>query len=214
MSDDPGATKDRLRLAAIATVRELGIAGVSARTVAAAADVRPSVIYYHFDSLHDLLGEASRHATAARVARYRDRFAAVGTVTELVALAREVHEEERRLGNVTVLAQMLAGARVDPALAPATSAAVQLWVDEVTTTLHRLLDGTVLAPVVDVPALARATAAAFVGLELIDGLEPEGELPTLDALEQLAGLVQVVLDLGPLAGTALRARMRRAGGTR
>jgi AcrR family transcriptional regulator len=204
-------TRRRLREAALVTVRQRGIAGVSARTVAAAAGVRPSVIYYHFDSLHALLAEASTQATAARVATYRARFAAVGTVPELVVLAREVHEEERRLGNVTVLAQMLAGARADPDLAPATTAAVQLWVDEVTVTLHRLLDGTVLAPVVDVPALARATSAAFVGLELLDGLERDDELPTLDALEQLAGLVQVVLDLGPLASSALRARMRRVG---
>lgn len=214
MSDEPGGTKQKLRDAAIATVRERGIAGVSARTVAAEAGVNQAVIYYHFGSLHALLSDASTHTTAARVARYRERFAEVRTVDELVDVARALHAEERELGNVQVLAQMLAGAQTDDDLAPGTAAALQLWIDEVETTLHRLLDDTVLAPLVDVPSLARAVSATFVGVELIDGVAaPEG-LPTLDALEQLAGLVQVVLDLGPVASAALRRRVQRGARSR
>lgn len=209
MTDEPTGTKQRLREAAITTVRERGIAGVSARTVAAHAGVNQAVIYYHFGSLHALLSEASTHATAARVDAYRERLAAVSSVDELVDVARALHAEERDLGNVQVLAQMLAGAQTDQDLAPATAAALQLWVDEVATTLHRLLDDTVLAPLVDVPSLARAVSAAFIGVELLDGIAGEESLPTLDALEQLAGLVQVVLDLGPVAGTALRRRVQR-----
>lgn len=211
MTDEPGGTKQRLRDAAIATVRERGIAGVSARTVAAEAGVNQAVIYYHFGSLHALLNDASTHATEARVARYRERLADVRTVDELVDVARTLHAEERELGNVQVLAQMLAGAQTDVDLAPATAAALQLWIDEVETTLHRLLDDTVLAPLVDVPSLARAVSAAFVGVELMDGIAGQEDLPTLDALEQLAGLVQVVLDLGPVASAALRRRVQRTG---
>lgn len=209
MSDGSGGTKQRLRDAAIATVRERGIAGVSARTVAAEAGVNQAVIYYHFGSLHGLLTDASTHATEARVAGYRERLAAVSTVDGLVDVARALHAEERELGNVQVLAQMLAGAQTDEHLAPGTAAALQLWIDEVEATLHRLLDDTVLAPLVDVPALARALSASFVGVELLDGLAGEEALPTLDALEQLAGLVQVVLDLGPVASAALRRRVQR-----
>jgi AcrR family transcriptional regulator len=209
VTDEPGGTKQRLRDAAIATVRERGIAGVSARTVAAEAGVNQAVIYYHFGSLHALLSDASTHATEARVARYRERLAAVRTVDELVEVARTLHAEERELGNVQVLAQLLAGAQTDEDLAPATAAALQLWIDEVEASLHRLLDDTVLAPLVDVPSLARAVSAAFVGVELMDGIAGQEDLPTLDALEQLAGLVQVVLDLGPVASAALRRRLQR-----
>lgn len=207
-------TKERLRQAALLTVRERGIAGVSARTVATAAGVNQAVIYYHFGSLHELLADASIAGTTARVDRYRDRLAEVASLPELLAVARDLHDEERELGNVAVLAQMLAGAQQDDRLAPATSAALELWIEVVTATLDRLLSGTVLDDLVEVPALARAIAAAFVGVELVDGVASDGpsdgSLPTLDGLEQLAGLVQVVLDLGPVATSAVRRRVRRA----
>jgi AcrR family transcriptional regulator len=202
-------TKDRLRGAALATVRELGIAGTSARTVAARADCNQAAIYYHFGSLHELLTEASLRATELRVATYRERLAGVSSVPELITLASELHAEEHRLGNVTVLAQMLAGGQADDDLRAPTAAALQLWVDEVEATLHRLLDGTPLDGLLDVPALARAVSAAFVGMELVDGVAGEDGLPTLDGVTQLAGLVQVVLDLGPVASAALRRRLGR-----
>ncbi|MEX0835655.1 MAG: TetR/AcrR family transcriptional regulator [Nitriliruptor sp.] len=205
-----GTTKDRLREAAIATVRERGIAGVSARTVAANAGANQASIYYHFGSLDALLSDAAQAATAGRVAAHRDRLAAVASVSELVEVARSLHAEERELGNVTVLAQMLAGAQHDRVLAEGTTAALQLWIDEVEATLQRLLAGSLLEELVDLPALARGVSAAFVGVELLDGSEDDGELPTLDALTQLAGLVQVVLDLGPVAGAAIRRHVKRS----
>ena len=80
-------TKARLRAAAISTIRELGIAGVSARTVASRADCNQAAIYYHFGSLHDLLADACVAATQARVAAHRDRLASVTTVPELIEVA-------------------------------------------------------------------------------------------------------------------------------
>jgi AcrR family transcriptional regulator len=206
------ATRARLRDAALATVLELGIAGVSARTVASRAGCNQASIYYHFGSLHGLLTDASLRATEQRVETYRDRLAEVTSVTELVDVARELHAEEHRLGNVTVLAQMLAGARTDPELRGPTAAALRRWIVEVETTLRRLLDGSVLAEVVDVPSLARAISAAFVGIELVDGVEGDEAIPTLDGIAQLAAVVQVVLDLGPVASASLRRRVARANG--
>jgi hypothetical protein len=78
---------------------------------------------------------------------------------------------------------MLAGAQNDTTLQAPTAAAIQLWIDEIETTLHRLLDGTILTTLVDVPSLARAVSAAFVGIEL-----------------------------GPVAGAALRRRLARKHG--
>jgi AcrR family transcriptional regulator len=203
------ATRARLRVAALETVRELGIAGVSARTVASRAGCNQAAIYYHFGSLHGLLTDASLRATEERVATYRDRLAQVTSILELVDVAAELHAEEHRLGNVTVLAQMLAGAQADPELRGPVAAALRRWMVEVETTLRRLLAGSVLEDVVDVPALARAISAAFVGIELVDGVEGDDAIPTLDGVAQLAGLVQVVLDLGPVASAALRRRVAR-----
>ncbi|MDG4796431.1 TetR family transcriptional regulator [Micromonospora sp. WMMD1082] len=201
-------TREKLIDGALAAIREHGIAGVSARTIAAAAGVNQALVFYHFGSVDDLLGAACQRATAARVELYRARFAEVTSLRELLDLGRTLHEQERAEGNVAVLAQLLAGAQTDPRLADPTAAALRLWTVEIEAVLHRLLDGSPAAPVADPPGLARAISAAFIGLELFDGVDPAGARAAFDALERLATLVEVVDDLGPLARRAVRAKLR------
>ncbi|RIV37928.1 TetR/AcrR family transcriptional regulator [Micromonospora radicis] len=202
------ATREKLIDGALAAIREHGIAGVSARTIATAAGVNQALVFYHFGSVDDLLAEACRSATAARVAAYRPRFAAVGSLRELLDLGRGLHEREQAEGNLAVLAQLLAGAQTDARLAEATAVALRLWTVEIEAVLHRLLDGSPVAPVADPAGLARAVSAAFIGLELYDGVDPAAARAAFDALERLAVLVEVVDDLGPLARRAVRAKLR------
>jgi AcrR family transcriptional regulator len=202
-------TKQRLIEGAIHAIREHGIAGVSARTVAAAAGVNQALVFYHFGTVDELLTVACQAATEQRVATYRDRLRAVGSLRELLDLGRTLHAEERKQGNVTVLAQLLAGAQTDPRLAGPVAAALKLWTDEVEGVLRRVLDGSVLRDLADPAGLAGAVSAAFIGLELYEGVDPAGATGALDALERLAVLADVVEDLGPMARRALQARTRR-----
>jgi AcrR family transcriptional regulator len=202
-------TKDRLRRAAIETVRDAGIAHTSARAIAGRADANQALIFYHFGSVHGLLAEACLQATHEQLAQWGPRLEATTSVPELVALAHELHAVEQARGNVAVLAQMLAGAQTDPQLREPTAAALGLWITEVRRTLHRLLDGSPLADLVDLDELARSVAAAFVGTELLDGLEDGRTRTSLVGIDQLATLVEVVLDLGPIASTTLRRRVER-----
>jgi AcrR family transcriptional regulator len=204
-------TRQRLLRGALTALREHGITGVSARTIAAAAGVNQALVFYHYGSVDELLAAACRQCTAERVAVYAERFAAVGSLRELLQVGRELHLEERRQGNVFVLAQLLAAAQGGDRLAEPTAAALRLWVDEVETVLRRLLAGSPVAEVADVPGLARGVCAAFVGLELYEGVDEAGAAAAMSALDQLAVLVEVVDELGPLARRALRARIRRAG---
>ncbi len=160
--------------------------------------------------MDDLLTHACLTASQARVERYRDSLAGVTSLRELLDVGRRLHEEERALGNVAVLAQMLAGAQNDPKLAEPTARALGLWVAEVETVLTRLLGQTPLAGVADPAGLARAVSAAFIGLELFDGVDPAGANAALQSLEQLAILIDMVEDLGPVARRALRTKLRRA----
>ena len=203
-------TRDRLIDGAIDALRSHGIAGTSARTIAATAGVNQALIFHHFGGMDGLLAEACRRSTERRVARYRDRFATVGSLRELLAVGREIHTAERAEGNVAVLAQLLAAGQTDPALGRVTADALNLWVAEIEAVLSRLLAGSPLSPVVDPPSLSRAVSAAFIGLELYEGVDPAGGGTALQALDQLGALVELIEDLGPLTRRAVRSRIRRS----
>lgn len=174
------------------TVRTHGIAGASARTIAGTAGVNQALIFYHFTSVDDLLAEACRMRAAERVEQYRERFASVTSLAELLTLGREIHATERELGNVTVLAQLLAGARANAKLAAGTRAALREWTVEVDQVLSRLLAGSPLAGLVDPAGLASVVSAGFVGLELWEAADPDGAEAGLGALERLGQIVETL----------------------
>ncbi|GAA2304249.1 TetR/AcrR family transcriptional regulator [Streptomyces caniferus] len=207
-------TRTKLLEGALRTVTEQGIAKTSARTIAAAAGVNQALVFYHFGSVDELLAAACRYGAEQRLAGYREGLSRVGSLAELLELGRNLHTEQRAGGHVAVLAQLLAGAQTQPRLAPATAAGLALWIDEIEQVLARVLTDTPIAAFVDVPGLSRALAASFVGLELYEGVDPDGALAALDALEQLSGLVAVLEDLGPVAQRAVRAHLRRSAARR
>lgn len=204
-------TRTKLLDAALETLKKQGIAGASARTIATAAGVNQALVFYHFGSVDQLLAAACEHGSQQRIALYRDRFAAVGSLRELLDLGRSLHAEERAEGSVAALAQLLAGSQTDAKLAPATTAGLNLWIAEVEQALRRVLASSPMAEFVDVTGLAKAVAAAFVGLELYEGVDADGAGHALDALEELAALVTALEDMGPLVRRAVRAKLRRTG---
>ncbi len=204
-----GDTRERLLAGAIATLRDKGIAGASARSIAAAAGVNQALVFYHFGSVDELIIAACQSATRARVALYSGQFAEVTSLRELLAVGRSLHETERAAGNTQVLAQVLAGAQQNATLAHAARQALTLWIDEIEQTLARILSDSPIKAALDIPGLARALAAAFIGMELYEAADPESSEHALNALAQVAVLTEVLDDLGPVARRALRARLRR-----
>jgi len=202
-------TRRRLIDGAIETLRTRGIAGISARSIAAAAGVNQALVFYHFGTVDGLLDAACRESTAARVELYRDRLAAVGSLRELLALGRELNIAEREAGNVAVLAQVLAGAQQDAALAATARESLRLWVAEVAAALDRVLAGSPVSELTSTSQLAPAVAAAFIGIELYEGVDAGAAAGALEAIESLAVLAEVLDDLGSVGRAALRVRLRR-----
>ncbi|MFJ8827592.1 TetR/AcrR family transcriptional regulator [Streptomyces sp. NPDC102467] len=201
--------------AAADTLREEGVAGASARVIAARAGVNQALIFYHFGTVSQLLEAASRQAVDAAVDYYRDRFAEVASLSDLLRTGRELHQRERDAGNVAMMAQLMSGAAGrDPALASAARYAMSAWTVEIESVVQRVLCDSPLAEVADSAGLARAVSASFIGLELYEGVDPEGAVHALDSLEQLAVLVDVVNDLGPIARRALRAKLNSSSSAR
>ncbi|MFD3504682.1 TetR/AcrR family transcriptional regulator [Streptomyces sp. NPDC058676] len=202
-------TKTKLLDGALRTLTEQGIAKTSARTIAATAGVNQALVFYHFGSVDELLAEACRYGAERTVSRYRSRFAEVTSLSELLAVGRRIHEEERAGGHVALLGQLLAGAQTHATLGPATAAGLELWITEIETVLTRVLATTPFGEFADPAGLARAVAASFVGIELYEGVDAAGATAALDALEQLGVLVAALEDLGPVAQRAVRHHLRR-----
>ncbi|MET8606997.1 TetR/AcrR family transcriptional regulator [Streptomyces rubiginosohelvolus] len=202
-------TRTKLMEGALRTLAEHGIAKTSARSVAASAGVNQALVFYHFGSVDELLAAACRYGAEQRVARHRDRLAGVTTLAELLRCGRELHEEERAGGHVAFLAQVLAGAQTQPRLAPATATGLDLWTAEIEQVLVRILADSPLGEFSDPAGLARAVTGAFVGLEMYEGVDPEGAERAFEALEQLAALAGVLDELGPVTRRAVRHRLRR-----
>lgn len=213
-TDTKTDTKTKLLEGALRTLTEQGIAKTSARTVAAAAGVNQALVFYHFGSVDELLAAACRYGAERTVSRYRPRFDAVASLSELLALGREIHEQERVGGHVSLLGQLLAGAQTHEALGPATAAGLDLWIVEIENVLRRVLTGTPFGEFTDPAGLARAVAASFVGIELYEGVDAVGAGSALNALEQLGLLVGALEELGPVAQRAVRQYLRRASARR
>jgi len=170
-------TRQRLIDGTIETIRQHGIAGTTARSIAAAAGVTQALVFYHFGSVHDLIRAAGLAVAQDRLPLFEERLARVRSVGDLLAL----HTDEQARGNLRVLAQMMAGARGNPQLAEATATALRLWVTPLRATLERLL-----ADRLDAGGLAEALCAALLGLELVDAVDPTAATTALTALHRLS----------------------------
>ena len=105
-----GATRARIVDAALQALRDEGIAGISARSIARHGGFNQALIFYHFGSVDGLLVAVAQSESQRRSALYAPALASVTSLSELVAVARHLHDEEFQEGTVAALTQMLAGA--------------------------------------------------------------------------------------------------------
>ena len=191
-------TRARILDAALAALRDEGIAGISARSIARHGGFNQALIFYHFGSVDGLLVAVAQSESERRSALYAPALAEVTTLTGLVEVARRLHDEEFQGGTVAAVTQMLAGAVGSEDLSRGIAEALRPWTDLVGETIARLLDGTVFAEVLPPGDLTSGTAALFLGIELLTGLDPamaDGSLFT--TMAAAAGLIDRLLPAVP-----------------
>lgn len=202
--------RERLTAATLDVVREAGIAGVSARAVARAGGFSQALIFYHYDSVEDLLVAACHTGARERVDHWAERLRTVRTLSELVDLAEALHADELDHGNVTILAQFIAGAQTHPSLAAATADALQAWIEQIQPMVARLLQDSVLAEFIDPDDVASLVADAFLGIELAATTRDDAALHRRFAtLRQLAGVFEALDGLGGITSGMIARRLRR-----
>jgi AcrR family transcriptional regulator len=191
-------TRARIVVAALEALREEGIAGVSARSIARQGGFNQALIFYHFGSVQGLLIAVARTESERRAALYAAELREVGSLAELVAVARRLHDDEFRSGSLAALTQVLAGATGSPELARGVWDALEPWTARVGETIERLLAGTPYADVLPIDDLTTTVAALFLGVELLTGLAPERSGTTLfSTMASLATLIDTLVHVGP-----------------
>jgi AcrR family transcriptional regulator len=192
-------TRTRILEAALAALRDEGIAGISARTIARYGDFNQALIFYHFGSVDALLVAVARSESERRSALYAEALRDVTTLAELVAVARRLHQEEFQAGTVAALTQMIAGAVGTAELAQGIREAFEPWTALVRESIAHVLAGTPYAGLLPEGDLATAVAALFLGIELLVGLDPDAAAgdSLFTTMEAVATLVDGLL-LGTL----------------
>jgi AcrR family transcriptional regulator len=164
-------TRDRIVAAALETVRKEGFANTTARAIAAHGGFNQALIFYHFGSVDELLDEAFRRVSEQQVSRYRDAVQELGSLTDLVQIARRLHAEDLESGATTTVTQMMAAA-TDPVRGGALLDRFNLWIGLVQEALERAAAEYLVAAVVPPREAAYAICAMFLGIELMSRLDP------------------------------------------
>ena len=188
-------TKARIVQATLRTLKSEGIVGTSARAIAREGEFNQALIFYHFGSVDDLVVASVAEMGRRRMGNHRARLEKVTSFTEMIGVARDLHADDLAADNMTVLTQAFAGAVGNKEIGPKLYAELEPWSDLVAETIERVLVDVPAAAMVDRKQIAQAISALFLGVELLEDLDPsKAKADALfDTLEGLARLVELLL---------------------
>lgn len=192
MPKDPTQTKDALVQAALATLKEEGFAGTTARAIANRAGINQALVFYHFGGVDQVLLAALDASASERLGRYRSAMDDARTTHEKIAAARRLYREDVAGGHVTVIAELLAASLARPELRPELLARMAPWLDLVREVLGGITADSPLAGVVPVDDAASAFVALYFGLNLLSRLDPaNAQAESLfDLMDRVAAMLE------------------------
>ncbi len=191
------ATRERIVQAAIETLGEEGFAGTTARAIAARGGFNQALIFYHFGSVPGLLTEAFRKTSEEQIARYHAAAAEVGSLVDLVEIARRLHEEDMETGSIAAVTQLMAAAASDEETGKVILDRFDLWIRVVEEALNRAIEGQPLKPMIPVREAAYSISAMFLGIELMSRLDP-ARSEAERVFDMMASLAQLVEQFAPM----------------
>jgi AcrR family transcriptional regulator len=199
--DRSAETRAALVDGAIEALRTAGFAGASAREIARLAGCNQTLVFYHFGSVTDLLLAALDAISERRMAAYRGVLDHAGSLTDLVESARSIFVEDLDSGHVTVLVEMIAGARSVPGLGEQVAARIAPWREFAEAAVRGALASSPLARLLPAADVAHAVVAGFLGLELLASLDGDraaalalfDRARTLALLADMAGVLPLAM---------------------
>jgi AcrR family transcriptional regulator len=187
------STQSKLVEATLEALRTKGFAGASARTIAALAGVNPGLIFYHYGTLDSLLLAAMQRSSEERLERYRPAAEQVSSLSELIALLRDIYREDVASGHVRVVSEMVAGSVSRPELAEQVMAQMEPWVRLAEDCVERALAGSPLLSLARPRDLAMAAVTFYLGANLMSHLGSDS--PAVEDLLAAGERAAPLLDL-------------------
>jgi AcrR family transcriptional regulator len=196
-------TRTALVEGAIEALRTSGFAGASAREIARLAGCNQTLVFYHFGTVTELLLAALDTISERRMAAYREVLDHAGSLSDLIESARSIFLEDLDSGHVTVLVEMIAGARSVPGLGEQVAARLTPWREFAEAAIRGALASSPLARLLPAGDVAHGVVAGFLGLELLANLDGNraAALALFDRASVVAGLVDMA---GALPVTSVR----------
>ncbi len=193
-------TRARIIEATLATIRQEGIVGTSARVIARAGDFNQALIFYHFGSVNNAVIAAISDMGLRRMEKHQAELEQATSLPDLVRVARSLHEDDQTSENMAVLAQAFAGAARDEEMGPKLYAELESWNQMLADAIKRVIGDSPFAQSAPYRQVADGMSALFLGIELLDDLDPSRRHAEVmfDSMEALAEL------LGPLLGSTGR----------
>ena len=200
-------TRRALIEAAVKVLKSRGFNGASARAIATEAGVNQALVFYHFGTVAELLLAALDEVSTHRLRRYSTDLAEVMDPASLIALATKVFREDIDSGDISVLAEMIAGSSSNPELGAEVAKRIAPWKDFASAAIESGFTASGLASLLPMGEASHAVVAVYLGLEMLSHLEGDRTAATL-LFEQLARLAPI------LDAIFVSARTAPKGGTR
>ncbi len=167
-------TKNKILDAALQTVKNEGLVGTSARSIARTGDFNQALVFYHFGSIEGLLLAALERAHERRMDRFEHDLATVTELQGLTRIAQELHASAED-PDQAALAAIVAGWSATSDNGKTVLGILQPWNDMVSKALKRVLGDHPLAKFIPTDDLAHAIAGLFLGIEILGRLDPSNQ---------------------------------------
>ena len=187
-------TKVGILEAANEVLQDQGFAGLSTRTVAAAANVPLSQIQYHFGSKDGMLLALYEYMNAKLLERQHQMFDDPDlTFSQKWNLACDYLDADIESGYVRVLQELMAAGWSNADMGEAVRNGLMGWVELLTGQASRMVSSQQLDDRIDSRELAALIGAAFLGAEsaILLGLEDNG-VPYRQALRRLGTMIELL----------------------
>ena|SRR5579885_691605 len=168
-----------------------GYAGTTTRAIAEAADVRPSLVHYHFGGKQQLLVAVLERENERLLVRQRALFAAPGPLAAKYLTACEYLNDDLRSGYVRILWELWAVGLADEELRERWRKAISGWRELLVQVVTEWMERHGVDLPVSPRALATLVGDAFLGAEseILAGIGSD-VAPHLEGLTAVAGLIE------------------------